>query len=288
MTTIGIAMTCFNRRDTTIQAMTHVFASVLPAGIRLRVYLTDAASPDGTAAAVSQIFPSVRIIPGDNTLFWNAGMRLSLEAAYRDDLDFVLWLNDDSMLVPTALADLLAASARCSEQVGKPVIVTGTTRDAITNEPTYGGVVFPIWWRRTTPSLVHHDTKDIECESLNGNIVLVPRTIFRQVGNLDPGFTHGMGDFDYGFRARAAGFGVFSAAGYHGYCSRNDDQGTYRDVSLPFRRRWSLVCGPKARPWKPWALYTRRHCGPLWFLYWAWPYFYTVTTSLSPKRKEQS
>lgn len=283
MVAIGIAMTCFNRRDKTIEALNHAMASTLPEGVRMQVYLTDAASPDGTAQAVSEAFPLVRLIPGDSTLFWNAGMRLSLEAAFSDDVDFVLWLNDDSMLTSTAIGDLLASYFRCLDQIGKPVIVVGTTRDTITNEPTYGGVVFPTWWRPTTARLICHDAKDIECESLNGNIVLVPRAIFRKIGNLDAAFTHGLGDFDYGFRARAAGFRIFAASGYHGFCSRNDKRGTFQDVDLPFRQRWSLIRGPKGRPWKPWATFTRRHLGPLWFIYWAWPYFYTAVSSLLPR-----
>jgi len=47
-------------------------------------------------------------------------------------------------------------------------------------------------------------------KNLNGNVVLVPRKIFLQLGNLDPYFHHDLGDVDYGLRAIKAGIGVFS------------------------------------------------------------------------------
>jgi GT2 family glycosyltransferase len=280
---IGVVLTCFNRRQKTLAALEQLFASTLPTSVRLRVYLTDAASPDGTAEAVVTSYPAVRVIAGDRSLFWNSGMRYSLSAAFADGVDFVLWLNDDTMLKPTAINDLLDAHAR-QMTVAAAAVIVGTTHDAVTSAPTYGGVVFPVWWKRTTPQLVDTAAGDVECETLNGNIVLIPRSIYLEVGNLDPAFAHGLGDFDYGFRARSAGFQVIAAKGVHGCCSRNSVQGTFQDTNLPFQKRWALVLSPKGRPWKPWAVFTRRHCGKFWFLYWMWPYFYTVASTLLRKR----
>lgn len=282
---IGVVLTCFNRRQKTIGALTQLYACVLPENMKLRVYLTDAASSDGTAEAVSSTFQDVRVIRGDSSLYWNSGMRQSLAAAYTDGVDFVLWLNDDTMLEPTAILALLDTYARQLESAGRHAIVVGTTRDSVTSAPTYGGVIFPIWWKRTTPQLVDTTTGDVVCETLNGNIVLVPREVYQRIGNLDPAFVHGLGDFDYGFRARAAGFYVVAAEGWHGHCSRNGSVGTFQDRRLPLRQRWALVTGPKGRPWKSWAIFTKRHCGTFWFLYWMWPYFYTLLSSLSRNRK---
>jgi GT2 family glycosyltransferase len=280
MTTIGIVMTCFNRRDKTLDALEKIFTTQLPAFTSLRVHLTDAASSDGTAESVGSKFPQVHLIQGDQTMFWNAGMRKSLDAAYAEGADFVLWLNDDTVLTGTAISDLIEAYTRCEARTGMPAVIVGTTLDPLTNRPTYGGVSFPVLWRKTTPTLIDTREGDVECNSLNGNIALVPRPIYEKVGNLDSAYIHGLGDFDYGFRVRSANFKVFAAAGHHGYCARNDIRGTFRDENLPLFKRWSLVCGPKGRPWKPWLVFTRRHCGPFWIVFWLWPYLYTVTTSL--------
>lgn len=288
MPSIGIVVTCFNRREKTLKALSCVFDSDLPAGVQLRAYVTDDGSSDGTAEALRNAFPSLRLLHGNGSLYWNGGMRSSLEAAYADGVDYVLWLNDDTFITRSAIRELLAAGDRYTTRTGNAAVIVGTTRDASTGVLTYGGLKFPVWWRRTTPRIVEALDDDMECETMNGNIVLVPREIYLTVGNLEAQFIHGLGDFDYGFRARKAGFRIFAAQGHHGTCSRNSDEGTFRDINLTFRKRWPLVCGPKGRPPKPWAVFTRRHCGPLWFLYWAWPYFYTICSSVIISRRKES
>jgi GT2 family glycosyltransferase len=287
MPLIGVAMTCFNRREKTLRALSYVFDSDLPASVQLRVYVTNDGSTDGTAEALSKAFPSVRVLRGTGGLYWNGGMRSSLSAAYDDRVDYVLWLNDDTFISRSAIQELLDAESRCVAKTGKAVVVAGTTRDKSTGVPTYGGVRFPIWWKRTTPCVVQPTDDDVECETMNGNIVLAPREIYLKVGNLDTRFIHGLGDFDYGFRVRRAGFRIFAARGYQGTCSRNNNEGTFRDSNLTLRKRWSLICGPKGRPPKPWAVFTRRYCGPLWFLYWAWPYLYTLCSSVIFSRRKE-
>jgi hypothetical protein len=43
---------------------------------------------------------------------------------------------------------------------------------------------------------------------MNGNVVLVPKYVFKQLGNLDPKFHHDLGDVDYGLRALKNGIRV--------------------------------------------------------------------------------
>jgi GT2 family glycosyltransferase len=288
MPSIGIVMTCFNRREKTLKALSYIFNSDLPDSVELRAYVTDDGSSDGTTEALRKAFPSVRVLHGNGNLFWNGGMRSSLEAAYTDRVDYVLWLNDDTFITRSAIRELLDAEIRCMTRTGRASVIAGTTRDGSTGVITYGGARFPVWWKKTTPRVVEPLDDDMECETMNGNIVLVPREVYLMVGNLEARFIHGLGDFDYGFRVRKAGFKIFAARGSQGTCSRNNNEGTFRDINLTFRKRWSLVCGPKGRPPKPWAVFTRRHCGPLWFLYWAWPYLYTLYSSAIISRRKES
>lgn len=48
--------------------------------------------------------------------------------------------------------------------------------------------------------LIHH---------FNGNIVMIPKSVFQKLGNFDYFFTHGKRDFDYGLRTGKAGFEMF-------------------------------------------------------------------------------
>lgn len=45
---------------------------------------------------------------------------------------------------------------------------------------------------------------------MNGNVVLVPKVVFNNIGNLDPVFHHDLGDVDFGLRAKKRGFNVLT------------------------------------------------------------------------------
>jgi GT2 family glycosyltransferase len=123
----------------------------------------------------------------------------------------------------------------------------------------------------------------IECEQMNGNFVLIPSTIAKVVGNLDKNFVHNLGDIDYGMRVRAAGFKLMVMPGFAGTCDRNCISGLYLDRSLTFRARMRSVLSVKAFPLIPWLIFTWRHAGPLWFLYWIKPYFDVMFATVRSK-----
>ena len=50
------------------------------------------------------------------------------------------------------------------------------------------------------------------CELINGNIVLIPRYVYQQVGTNDPYFQHAIGDNDYGYRVIEAGLKKYGSS----------------------------------------------------------------------------
>jgi hypothetical protein len=98
------------------------------------------------------------------------------------------------------------------------------------------------------------------CESMTGNIVLVPGEVFNVVGNLSQDFRHMFGDMDYAFRARRAGFQIFVAPGFLGHCRRNPPP-AWADPSVPLSERWQTVHGPKVYPLRENYIYCNRHYG---------------------------
>lgn len=267
MTQIAALLTVFNRRDQTLEALRRLFANTIP-GVQLTVTLLDDGSTDGTAQAVTAEFPGVEVVRGDGSHFWNGGMRAAWQVAAGRNPDFYLWLNDDTLLDPGAVERLLRTSAFFADRA----IVVGSTRDAVTGEPTYGGVRRgstrrPLRFQTVVPGLVPQ-----RADTMNGNCVLVPRSVVSRVGILSAAFTHGMGDFDYGLRAKQRGVEVWVAPGFVGTCTRNQVEGTWQDASLPRWVRWSKVRSVKALPPREWATFTSRHGGPLWWLTFMAPY----------------
>lgn len=281
---LAALLTCHNRRDQTLACLRALHACTRPAGCELAVYLVDDGSRDGTGEAVRAEFPGITVIDGDGSLFWNGGMRRAFGAAIQHDHDAYLWLNDDTLLFPDALEKVLACSdERASANGGRCDIIVGATHDAVTGKLTYGGLVSRSRW--SPHYYVHLPVSDVAqpCQTLNGNCVLIPRAVVRAIGNIDDAFVHAIGDWDYGFRARRAGFGIWMAPGFVGTCSQNPVVAPPRKEAASIRTQLRKTCGPKRVPPQAWRTFVRRHCGPLWPVYFVRPYLSAVVRALAAK-----
>jgi GT2 family glycosyltransferase len=276
-----VVLTCFNRREKTLASLAALQASTGVDDVDLAAVLVDDGSTDGTAAAVRQRFEWVRVIGVGGGLFWCRGMHAAFEAALNQAHDFYLWLNDDTVLQPDALARLLAC-ARAEQMVhDRPVLVVGSTTAEGADVVTYGGQRRAHVWRSTRFVRVEPSQLAQDIDTFNGNIVLVSHAAAERVGNLDPAFEHAMGDIDYGLRAQAAGVVRKLAPGTHGTCNRNPAQGTFADAQLSWRLRWRQILSRKELPWRSWWVFTRRHTGLAWPLFFAWPYVRLLGSMLS-------
>jgi GT2 family glycosyltransferase len=262
-TTICVLLTSYNRRAHTLKCLESLHAKAIPR-ISVNIYLVDDASTDGTAEAVTEAYPNIEITIGSGDLLWGGGMRIAFSRAVPTRPDFLLWLNDDVVLDSDALERLLETYATLCAKRQPLSIVVGSTRDPQTGHTTYGGVQRISRLRRMAFSQVLPTTTLQPCETMNGNIVLIPRSVYSIVGNIDKRFTHAMGDFDYGLRATSAGCQVFVAPGYFGTCSLNLREGWLRDTALSRRERIRFAATKKGLPIVEWAALCRRHGGPLW------------------------
>lgn len=273
-------LTCFNRRPLTLACLEAYAATAQRAGVRPDAVLVDDASTDGTTTAVRERFPWVEVIDGSGALFWNRGMHQAFARAMARGADHYLWLNDDTHLVPDALTSLLTQAAEIERRDGRPAVLSGASAEPGSTTISYGGRVATSRLKPFKFQLVWSEREPLPITALEGNCVLIPQRVAAALGNLDPAFEHAMGDTDYGLRARRAGFGLYVAAGVAGHCSSNSTRGTYFDTSLPLSRRWKLIRSRKGLPVRSWLRFCSRHGGWLWPLYFAWPYFKVLATSL--------
>lgn len=260
---VAALLTCHERRERTLSCLAHL-AAQRDAGAQVDVVVVDAGSRDGTPEAIAAAHPDVELLRAGPELFWNGGMHRAAAAVAARDHDAHLWLNDDTDLDPGALAALLTTS----RWAGDRDIIVGSTRDPVTGATTYGGVRRPSRSRPLQFDLVEPADRPLPADTMNGNVVLLPRAVVRGVGLLDPAFTHGIGDFDFGLRARRAGVGIWVTPGTVGTCARNPPVAHARGPVRELRR----LRGPKGLPPREWALFARRWSGPLWPLYAVAPY----------------
>lgn len=256
-----VIMTVHNRREHTVACLRSLSRQRLPKACSLSVVLVDDGSTDGSTDAAGR-FPFVTVVRGDGDLFWAGGMALAQHIAERRQPDHLLWLNDDVVLYDGAL-DVLLMTARTQPA---PSIIVGATRSGTSGRMTYSGIRRvgrnPTRLRALLPS-----GEAQAVDTFHGNVVLVPREIYRILGGIDPAFGHGYGDNDYGLRALQQEFACVLATGYAGTCEGPAGDGGFHDATAPRRKRMRALLSAKAMPLVPQALYTRRHGGCLWPIY---------------------
>lgn len=209
---IAVLIACHNRKDKTIKCLNDLFMQEgIGEQFTIKVFLVDDASTDGTAEAVKEKIPAVKIIHGDGNLFWTRGMHLAWSEAAKEGFDFYLWLNDDTMLFSTALSDMFNSAIKTNEVS----IICGATCSAVDGSVTYGG-------RSKAKGLLIPNNELQQCDFFNGNCVLVPDSVFKIVGNLDKTFNHSIGDWDYGLRAGKAKIKSFISPAFIGTCEKHD------------------------------------------------------------------
>ena len=211
---LAVLITCHNRCNTTLACLHALYQQET----NFDVYLVDDGSSDGTSEAVKANYPAVNILKGDGNLFWVGGMRLAFSEALKNGYDYYLWLNDDTILDSNALPNLLNTH-HCLTKRGHPnSIVVGSVRDPLTGNLTYGGRIRSSlrWDRKLEP--VEPGLEPIECDTMQGNCVLIPYSVAEKVGNIDAAFIHTLGDLDYGLRSRMLSCSVWIAPGYVATC----------------------------------------------------------------------
>jgi GT2 family glycosyltransferase len=270
--TIAILMTCHNRRETTLSCL----AALYQQKNNFDVYLVDDGSTDGTTDAVTQQYPQVQTIQGDGNLFWGGGMRLAFAEAMKNNYDYYLWLNDDTILESQTLSKLLKIHNELVQENKANSIVVGSTQDLISGKPTYGGAIKSKRWYSNKFEFLEPNQKLQECDTMYGNCVLIPHSVAAKVGNIDPAFIHSLGDLDYGLRARKLGCSIWVTPGYVGTCSQNSVAGSWVDLDLSVIERLKKVLQVKNFPIVPWTKFAQRHSGFWWFIYWFLPYIRAV------------
>jgi len=273
---LAALLTCHNRRALTLRCLASLNAAMkVSAGrVAVDVYLVDDGCTDGTGDAVRARFPDVHVISGTGDLFWCGGMRLAWKHAAVKDYDGYLWLNDDVAIDEDALERLVDVAVQRQRDDGAVIVVGGTRADEphAADAVTYGGLSE----RGVLPT--SEDVRRIQL--FNGNIVLVSRRAFAVLGGLSSAYTHGLGDIDYGIRAKKAGVPAWLAAGSLGSCAANHTA-RWQRRDLPVWTRLRELHRPTGCP--PWQLARLVWSNGGWWFPWSVAKLYCE--ALFPRRR---
>ena len=273
----AVLMASYSRVEKTLRCIETLTMGLSDAAaFSVDIFLTDDGSTDGTGEQVKSRFPQVHLIRGDGSLFWAGGMRAAWHAAdMNDTYDFVVWANDDVEFSPSAVRSSFEEAVQLQKNGGSSAtILVGTILDPNSGGVTYGGVnrpnpiSRPLYFELVSPS-----TGAVDCETFNGNFVIIPSAVVKVIGGMNSAYVHAYGDYDYGFRARQAGFRIMVLTTPVGTCSRNSWVSTDKITSMTLSQRWRRMTGPKLYPLSGWFAYSRAHTGPFWPVFFLRPYW---------------
>ena len=278
MVTVAILLTVYNRKQEALETLRACLGEIdgmkADDNLSFTVYMLNDASTDGMAEVVSQTFPQVRIVEGAGYLYWNRGMRQVWEEAAREDYDFYLWLRLGTRLRPGALSTLMETSHFLRHKA----LLVGTA--AVAGDVPYAG------GRTRKNRLIEPDPAiPVPCYTFNGYLVLVPKAVFRVLGNLDPFYRHNFGDYDYGVRAMKAGISRVVAPGILADYYGKRELPRWRDAAYSLKERYAFMLSPLGRPPQEQFHYDCRSMG---FFGAVWHFITQNLSVLFPKRADRS
>ena len=205
---VAVVVLCWNGRDYTLECLRSLERARWD---RLTVIVVDNGSTDGTLEAGRASFPDVTPIRSEENVGFADGNNIGMRAALDAGADYVLILNNDT-IVDEGLFEALVGEARRRPDAGAlcPLIHYCEPPDRI----WYAGARFD-------PRAIHNgrhtgygerDTGQYhavrETGRATGAAMLVPREVIERVGYFDGRLFIQVEDVEYSLRMRAAGYRI--------------------------------------------------------------------------------
>ena len=244
--------TCYNRKEKTVHAV-RTLTEGNPT-LSMSFIITDDGSSDGTAEALAE-FDHVTVLHGDGNLFYSGGMRTAIAEAKRrgTGYDYCLLFNDDVQFYDHCIEYLVSKAEQTD------AVWVGPTCDE-QGKLVYSGIVRRSKWKPKYKHLLAEDEAGIECETLNGNCVLMPWHIFMDVENMPEIYRQSFSDYHYGFSITRKGYKIMAPDQFAGMCK--DDtvkQNSWKDPTLSVSERLKKKEAVKGLPFREYFYYLQHN-----------------------------
>jgi len=202
----------WNNAADTLACLDSVFRSDYP---NFHVLVVDNGSTDGSPEAVRAAYPTVTLIENGANLGYAEGNNVGIRHALAHGADYVLLLNNDTLVAPDMLAKLLAV-AEADAQIGivGPLICYYDPPDVVWNAGN------AIDWQEGNVMNLRGDescdkvgTQPYAVDYVSGCALCIRRSVIEQVGLLDARFFIYYEETDWCVRTRRAGYIVMMVPG---------------------------------------------------------------------------
>ena len=199
----------YNRKDDTLDCLDSLYKMDFP---NFRVVMVDNGSKDGTALAVMESYPHAHVIENRRNLMFSEGNNVGIRAALAEGADYVMLLNNDTVVAPDMLSKMVGAmKAHPEAGMAGPMIYYYPPKDGAPELIWYAGGIVKLWQGLTAHrGIRERDTgqyNEVEyTDYVTGCALLATRECLEKVGLLDPSYYIYAEDADLTMRACLAGF----------------------------------------------------------------------------------
>lgn len=177
---------------------------------RFRVFLVDNASTDDSLefARSYQSAAPMEIIANAENLLFSGGNNVGIQSALEWGADYVLLLNNDTIVPPGLLTELAGFMDDHPERgIAGPMIHFREPEGTV----WFAGGHVLTWWgivrhRGIRSKDVGQFSRPVEVDYVSGCALMARREVFQRIGLLDRSFPMYYEDTDFCFRARKEGF----------------------------------------------------------------------------------
>jgi GT2 family glycosyltransferase len=174
-----------------------------------RVIVLDNASTDGSVTAIHSAFPTVQIIALEKNLGYAGNNNFGIKAALAQGAEWVFVLNEDTILAPNCLTQLIEVG-QSDPRVGivGPMVYHHDEPNVIQSAGGKMGRNWLSWHIAQNEQDQGQFTEAHEVDWISGCAILVSRDVIEQVGMLDERFFYYWEETEWCLRAGEAGWRI--------------------------------------------------------------------------------
>lgn len=168
-----------------------------------KILIVDNASMDGSVEYFREKYPEIEIIENKENLGFAGGNNVGIQKAMESEMDYVLLLNNDTIVDPEFLTELVKVAEK-NKRIGivGPKIYQYENREKILLS---GGKI--LFWRGCIPKGCEVNIIT-DVDMISGCCMLIKKEVIETIGMLDTTYFFGWEDADYCISTKKRGYKV--------------------------------------------------------------------------------